>query len=79
METVSTVSIPEIMQEPKTTQELEAAFAHLVTQITEIREQMHADDVSIRQSNAEYAILKAESQILRKQTEAILAGVRSLL
>ena len=31
---------------------------------------MKADDISIRQSKAEYAILKAESQILRTQTEA---------
>ncbi len=73
METISTVTAPE------TTQELEAAFAHLVTQINEIREQMKADDASIRQSNAEYAILKAESQTLRKQTESILANVRSML
>ncbi len=48
-------------------------------QIDEIREQMKADDVSIRQSNAEYALLKAESQILRKQTESILANVRNVL
>ncbi len=64
---------------PETTQELEDAIAHLVMQINEIREQMKADDVSIRQSNAEYAILKAESQTLRKQTESILANVRSML
>ena len=79
METVSTSPIPETVQEPKMTQELEDAFARLATQITEIREQMRADDASIRQSNVEYAILRAESQVLRKQTEAILAGVRSLL
>ena len=73
METTSTASVPE------TAQELEEAFAHLMTQITEIREQMQADDVSIRQSNTEYAVLKAESQALRKQTENILVGVRSRL
>ena len=73
MKTISTVTAPE------TTQDLEDAIAHLVMQIDEIREQMKADDVSIRQSDAEYALLKAESQILRKQTEGILANVRSML
>ncbi len=73
METISTVTAPEA------TQELEDALAHLVTQIDEIREQMKADDVIIRQSDAEYALLKAESQTLRKQTESILANVRRML
>ena len=79
METVSTSPISETIQEPKMTQELEDAFARLAAQITEIREQMQADDASIRQSNAEYALLRAESQTLRKQTETILAGMRSML
>ena len=73
METGSMITAPEA------TQELEEAIAHLVMQIDEIREQMKADDASIRQSSAEYAILKAESQILRTQTEKILAKVRSIL
>ena len=45
-----------------------------MTQIAEIRQQMQADDVSIRQSNAEYVLFKVESQKLRVQTENILAG-----
>lgn len=65
--------------DPKTKQEFENAFSHLIMQIDEIREQMKADDASIRQSDAEYALLKAESQILRQQTESILANVRNVL
>ena len=59
---------------PETAQDLEEALARLMTQIAEIRQQMQADNVSIRQSNAEYVILRAESQKLRVQTENILAG-----
>ena len=77
METVST-ALSETMP-PETVQEVEAALARLITQIREIREQMKADDVIIRQSNAEYAILRAESQALRKQTESILANAWSML
>lgn len=73
METASTIPALE------TTQEMENTLAHLVMQIDEIREQMKATDVAIRQSDAEYALLKAESQILREQTESILANVRSML
>ena len=73
METTSTVTAPEA------TQDLEATFARLIAQIDEIREQMKADDISIRQSDAEYAVLKAESQTLRAQTESILANLRRLL
>ena len=71
----STIIAPETTQE----QEMEEAFARLIMQIDEIREQIKADDASIRQSKAEYAILKAESQILRTQTEKILANVWSIL
>ena len=73
METESTMAAPEA------TQELEDVVAHLIMQIDEIREQMKATDVIIRQSDAEYALLKAESQILSKQTESILANAWSLL
>ena len=68
----STMTAPEA-------KDLENAFAHLIMQIDEIREQIKADDASIRQSKAEYAILKAESQILRAQTEKILANAWSIL
>jgi len=74
METASAVNSLETIQ-PETAQEVEDALARLTVQISEIREQMKADDASIRQSNAEYAILRAESQALRKQTESILANV----
>ena len=67
------------MTAPETTQEMEDAFTHLIMQIDEIREQMKATDVIIRQSDAEYAILKAESQILRTQTKKILANAWSML
>ncbi len=63
----------------ETTQEMEDAFARLLMQIKEVREQMKASDVIIRQIDAEYALLKAESQILRKQTENILANAWSML
>ena len=72
METMSANSALE------TTQDLEETFARLMTQITEIRQQMQADDVSIRQSNAEYALLRTESQTLRAQTEKILASAWSM-
>ena len=72
METMSASSALE------TTQDLEETFARLMTQITEIRQQMQADDVSIRQSNAEYALLRTESQTLRAQTEKILASAWSM-
>lgn len=78
METASTVNSLETIQ-PETAQEVEEALARLITQIDEVREQMKADDLSIRQSDAEYALLKAESQTLRKQTESILANMRSIL
>ncbi len=74
---METVSIP--VHSPETAQEVEDAIAHLITQIREIREQMKADDVIIRQSSADYAILRAESQALRKQTESILTNAWSLL
>ena len=79
METLSTVPALETGQESEPMQELEDALSGLIMQIDEIREQMKADDVSIRQSNAEYALLKAESQTLRKQTESILENLRSIL
>ena len=36
----------------ETTQEMEDAFAHLIMQIKEVREQMKVTDVIIRQSDA---------------------------
>lgn len=79
METSPADALLEANQEIGTIQELEAALAQAVAQITEIRRQMQADDVSIRQSNAEYALLRAESQALQKQTESILARAWSIL
>ena len=78
MET-SEMETSEVAQTPQSAQEMEDAFAQLITQIKEVRQQMQADDASIRQSNAEYAILRAEAQDLRKETEAILARAWSHL
>jgi len=53
--------------------ETETALTRIIEQISEIREQMKADDVAIARLKAETAILKAESQTLREETRAILA------
>ena len=59
--------------------DMEAAIAHMFQQIDEIREQMKADDVEIAQIRSERAVLRAEAQALRDETEGILASVRSTL
>ncbi len=73
MDTLSTANVP---ASPK---EIKAAIARMLEQIDEMREQMKADDAAITRSNAEYARLKAEGQVLREETEKVLANLRSIL
>lgn len=56
--------------------EMEAVLTHTIAQISEIREQMRADDVAIAQIRAENAVLKAETHTLRDETRSIIAALR---
>ncbi|MBW3625035.1 MAG: hypothetical protein KY468_16680 [Armatimonadetes bacterium] len=56
---------------PSNEAEAEAVFARILQQLSEVREQMKADDVAI-------ARLKAESAELREETRAILARLQGI-
>ena len=70
MDTASTVIVSD---NPKN---MESAISQMLRQIDEIREQMKADDAEIVKIRADSTILRAESRVMRNETESILARVR---
>ncbi len=73
MDMASTVVIPD---NPK---EMKAAISQMLRQIDEIREQMKATDADIARMNAQYAASRAETLVLREETEIILTRLRETI
>ena len=59
--------------------EMEAALTHVVGQITEIREQMKADDAEIALIKAESVALKTESAALKTESAALKTETRTII